>query len=355
VKKASPSATLVQAINGALKTDAIGLANDPRFQIQRVPIGILTLERITGGGFPRGRHVELFGDEATAKSYTAYRTMALAQERGEICALIDGEKVYDGEWFEHCGGDPNKLVYYRPRTGEELIEVLMLFAEGDSEVQNISVCTIDSVASILPKEELEKRPTDGDDRTASRARLMSRMLRRVTTVNDDTLFLWTNQIIDKIGGYGGTITPGGRALKFYASVRVEMKKEMKEKRKRKVYVKGKEVEKPVVVGQWVICRAEKQKTARPGQEGMFFFDYETRRIDREREIVTLGLQDGLIESHGKKLIYTDSTGHEWDGQEATFLRWLREEDDLAEELEWAIGENTRLIGEPPVDEDDADG
>jgi recombination protein RecA len=345
MKKQSPAATLVTAINGALKRPVIGLASDPKFSIEHVPTGSLTMDRITGGGFPRGRHVELYGDEATAKSYIAYRTMALAQERGELCALVDAEKVFDDEWFAYCGGVPKDLIYFRPRTGEELIEVLMLFADPQDALSNVSVCTIDSVASILPKEELEKMPTEGEDRTASRARLMSRMLRRVTTVNDKTLFLWTNQIIDKIGGYGGTTSPGGRSLKFYASVRVEMKKEQKERKQRKTIVKGKPVDRNVVVGQWVIIRAEKQKTARPGQEGMFYFDFDRRCIDPERELVNLGLQDEVITLSGRKLAFEDSNGKEWSGIESAFLRWLQDNDELADDLRWVINERTKQISE----------
>lgn len=352
MKKGNPSAAIVSAINTALKDDVISLGNDPRFAVVHVPIGSLTLERITGGGFPRGRHVELYGNESSGKTFTAYRTMALAQERGEVCALIDAEKVFDDEWFTHCGGDPEKLIYYRPRTGEELIEVLMLFANADDEVQNVSVVTIDSVASILPQEELAKRPTEGDDRTASRARLMSRMLRRVTTVNDNTLFLWTNQMIDKIGGYGGSTTPGGRALKFYASVRIEMRKEKLEKKPRKTIVKGKLQDKDTTVGQWVVIRAEKQKTARPGQEAMFFFDFDKRCIDRGREIINLGLQDGLIEMTGKKLSYEDSDEKLWEGQEHTFRKYLAENEDLSDELAFVISENTRALASGEDDEDD---
>jgi recombination protein RecA len=183
---------------------------------------------------------------------------------------------------------------------------------------------------------------------------MSRLLRRVTTVNDKTTFLWTNQLIDKIGGYGGSITPGGRALKFYASVRIEMKKEKKEMKPRKVVIKGKEQTKDMTVGQWVMVRAEKQKTARPGQEAMFYFDYERRCIDREREIINLGLQDKLITMTGRKLVFEDSDGREWAGMENAFRKWLREEEDMADELTWAIQQNTKSLSAPD-NETDEDG
>src|SRR6476619_4087641 len=94
---------LATRINSTLKSEVVGIASDPRFTIQRVPSGSLVIDRITGGGFPRGRHVELYGDYAAGKSYIAYRTMALAQARGELCAIIDAEKVFDADWFRFLG------------------------------------------------------------------------------------------------------------------------------------------------------------------------------------------------------------------------------------------------------------
>jgi recombination protein RecA len=299
----------------------------------------------------------LYGDYAAGKSYISYLTMALAQARGELCAIIDAEKVFDADWFRFLGGDPDQLLSARPRTAEQLIEVLMLFADADTAEENGSVVadivTIDSVASLLPQEELNKAPSDGEDRTAGRARMMSRALRRITTVNDRTLFIWTNQLIDQVGGYGGATTPGGRALKFYASIRVNLRKETRKKlpRKRAKKTKLENVETPV--GQWVVVRAEKQKTGRPELESMFMFDYERRMIDPEMEIIHLGLEDGLIERSTNTFSYEDSDENVWTGQEAKFRRILQDQDDVREELVWAISENSRAIA---VDaEGDADG
>lgn len=355
--KSGGAAVLANRINATLGVEVVGLASDPRFTVQRVPTGSLTIDRITGGGFPRGRHVELFGDYQAGKSYIAYKTMALAQQRGEICAIVDSEKVFDEAWFRHLGGDPDQLLAYRPRTAEEFIKVLMLLVESDDEDPDrpiADVVTIDSVASLLPKEEYEKDVEEGDDRTASRARMMSRALRRVTTVNGYTLFLWTNQLIDQVGGYGGPTTPGGRALKFYSSIRVRLTKSERKKAPRKRVNKTKLVTADMPVGQWVTVRAEKQKTARPEMESMFLFDYERKRIDSEMEIITLGLEDGLIERHGNVFEYEDADDNTWSGQEAKFKRLLRDEDDLREELVFGITENSRSLAYD-IDEEDDDG
>lgn len=342
-------------VNAQMKSDVIGLANDPQFSLSRIPSGSLTIDRVVGGGFPRGRHVECFGDYATGKSLIAYMTMALAQQRGEVCALIDVERVFDEEWFTRLGGNVDDLLIFRPQTAEQTIKVLQLFALSDEDNPGADVIVIDSVASLLPAEERLKDVEEGDDRTASRARMMSRLLRRVTAVNDKTLFLWTNQIIDKVGGYGGSTTPGGRALKFYTSIRVELRMEKKERKPRKTVKHGKVVTADKVVGQWVMVRAEKQKTARPYVESMFYFDYERRMIDPEYELIHLGLEDRLIERKGNTFSYEDSEGVTWSGTDKAFRRLLQEEEGLREELTWAIRQNTRQMSGPEIDEEDDDG
>jgi recombination protein RecA len=326
----------------------LGFASDPKYALTRIPTGSLTIDWITGGGLPRGRHVEFFGDYMAGKSYVAYRTMALAQQRGEVCALIDGEKVFDPDWFRHLGGDPDNLIYRRARTAEEVIKLLQLLAMSGEDNPPADVIVVDSVASLLPREEFEKDVEEGDDRTAGRARMMSRLLRRVTAVNDKTLFIWTNQYIDRIGRVPGNTTPGGRALKFYASIRVEMKKLDRQKKLRKTAVKNEMKERQVSTGHWVAIRAEKQKTAMPEQESTFLFDYERMAIDREMEIVTLGLETGLIERSGQKFRYEDVDGNLYEGVERSFKGMLADNDDLFEELEYAIRE-------AKTSEEDGDG
>ena len=322
-------------------------ATDPRFTIQRVPIGIHALERVTGGGFARGRHIELFGDESTGKSLALYMAMALAQQRGEIAALIDGEHVFDEAWFRRLGGDPDKLLGFWPETAEEAIKVLMLFAESSREVNGVSICGIDSVASLLPREELEKDVDEGDDRVASRARMMSKLLRRVTTMNRQCCFIWTNQMIDSVSQFAGPTTPGGRALKFYATTRVEMRRGDRVKEDRRVAKGSKIVKKPTVVGHWIQCRSAKEKSARPYLEASFYFDAERAEIGVERSLIHLGLADGLIERSGNTFSLPDI---QFSGTEKQMMAFLRDEDDLRADIEWAIGENTKLLASGEEDE-----
>ena len=343
-RKTSRSKNIVSAINAKMGKSVLHMATDERYRMQRVPTGVLAMERVSGGGFVRGRHVELYGDESAGKSLVAYQTMALAQERGEICALIDGEHVFDEDWFTRLGGYPDDLVLFQPDNAEEAIKVLMLFAESSHEVNGVSVACIDSVASMLPKEELEKDVEEGDDRVASRARMMSRLLRRVTTMNRNTLFLWTNHVTDKIGSYGGGwTTPGGRALRFYATTRIEMRRGERVKEDRMKAKGGKLVKRPTVIGHWVQLRAEKEKSGRPYLESSFFFDAEKGGIDEEMTIINLALEDGLLELNGQKYFYQDTADQEWEGTKKQFKVFLADEADLREEILWAINEGTREL------------
>ncbi len=345
-KKQSKARQVMARINQQMQADVLTMASDPHFQMEKVPIGILALERITGGGFTRGRHVELYGEESTGKSSAAYMTLALAQERGEVCAVIDSEHVFDTVWFKHLGGDPDELLFFHPDTAEKVIKVLMLFCQTDDDNPGADIVLVDSVASMLPREELEKDVDEGDDRVASLARTMSRLLRRVTTVNDRTLFIWTNQARDKIGGYGGITTPGGRALKFYASTRLEFRRGEKIKSKRKVGRKGKLVEAPITTGHWVLVRSEKEKTARPHRESMFAFDSEANRVDEEMDIINLGLEDNLIERRGDVYVYMDIDGEEWRGTVSRFKGYLKKNRDLRDELVEAISERSKQLASP---------
>lgn len=354
-RKLSTAAAVRDRVNAQMGSDVIGLASDPRFQIRRITSGSLVIDRITGGGLPIGRHVEFFGDYHAGKSTVAYMTIVRAQQAGLVCAVIDSEGSFDERYFVSLGGNLDELLIFRPKTAEKLIKVLQLFVSDDEDNPGVDVVLVDSVASLLPQEELAKDVEEGDDRTAGRARMMSRALRRVTALNDDTLFIWNNQLIDKIGGYGGTTTPGGRALKHYASVRIEFKKLDRLKKSRKTVKKGKVQQSDVPVGHWVAVRAEKQKTTRPELESMFLYDYERSMIDPEYEIIHLGLEDSLIVRSGNTFTYEDSEGETWSGTEAVFRKHLRENEELREELTWAIQAQSEAIGRPDDEEDDDDG
>jgi recombination protein RecA len=333
------AASLVNELNTTLKTNVM-LGSNPYFEIARIPTGSLVLDRITGGGLALGRHVELFGDENSAKSYTSYRTMALSQQRGKFCALIDPEHSFDPDWFTHLGGDPSTLLTHHPENAEDAVAVMMLLAKKSREIE-IEVITVDSVSSLVPTEEMIRDPRD-EDRMAAQARMMSRALRRITTVNEKTLFIWCNQERENIGIRFGNpkTTSGGRALRFYATTRIEMRRGTKVTAKRKVASAAKLIDKEVQVGRWISCRVEKDKSTRPYREGSFIFSTEANSIDLGSEIIQLGLEDGLIERSGNFLVYVDLDDKEWKLSERAMRKALNTDRQLQGELVSVIMDNT---------------
>jgi len=339
-RRLSRAATLANEINSTLGTE-VKLGSDPQFEIARIPTGSHVLDRITGGGFALGRHVEIYGDESACKSYISYRAMALSQQRGRLCTLVDPEHSFDRRWFEHLGGSATELLAFHPANAEDAVAVMLTLAKQE----NLEIVTIDSVASLIPSEEMAKDPRE-EDRIAAQARMMSRALRRITAVNRSVLFLWTNQERTNVNVRFGNprTTSGGRALKFYATTRIEMRKGPVEKAKRRVASNGKLVVRQVPVARWIQCRVEKDKSTRPYREGSFLFDGETGAIDEPSEIIGLALEDEIIERVGNSVLYTGVDGQAWRESQSRFSKRLREDDALRDELVEAILDRTVELG-----------
>jgi recombination protein RecA len=337
------AARIMTEINSTLQTPVLKLGNDDFFKVIRIPSGSLAIDRITGGGFALGRHIELYGDESVCKSYIAYRTMALSQRRGNVCALIDPEHSFDPKWFRHLGGVPEELITAQPEIAEDAIEAMMLLFK-----QGVEVITVDSVAALATKEEAARRATD-EAKIASQARFMSQQLRRLTTYNEKTLVLWTNQNRTKIGMFFGNPTsqPGGRALKFYDTARIELKRGKKiTKKAQKATQDRKLVSGMTQSGHWVLARAHKNKVSREGLEATFVFDNERGQIDPVSEIIQLGLEDGLIVRSGNTFSYVDYDDVEWKGNEKKFRQLIAENDGIRDELIADIETHTLELAQP---------
>lgn len=295
----SAATEVMNRVNLQMKSDVVMLASDKRFVVERVPTGILTIDRLLNGGFARGRHSELFGDWMTGKSLVMYSTLALAQQRGEVAALVDAERVFNAGWFKRLGGNPKELIIAKPKNANTLGNVLRLMIQR-GDFKGVDIIGIDSVAGLLPKEEEEHDLEAGDARVGSLARLMSLMLRQVTMSNEDTTFLWLNQWRDKISRIPGLqSTPGGRALGFYASTRLELREGEKEIEEVESIFKGSFVKRRRAMGRWVTVTVRKEKTgARPETAKSFLLDYASKMPLVSQELIDLGMDDGLIRKQG---------------------------------------------------------
>lgn len=349
-KKTGAAAAVAARVNAQMKTPGLVVTgNDPRFQIEKITTGSLAIDRLLYGGFSRGRHAEIYGDWQVGKSLIVYMTLVAAQLRGEVCAIVDGEKVFDEGWFAALGGDPDALIKYRPITANELAKVLQLFVYNDDAVAAVDVVGIDSVASMLPKEELEHDFEEGDARVASLARLMSMLLRRVTSQNDKTTFLWTNQWREKISRIPNLkSTPGGLALGFYSSTRIEMMKGEAETEARKVALKGQWVERKVKKGQWVNVTLKKDKTgATPESTRALLLDFDAGQFNRAREIIDLGMTDGLITRVGDYFEFDMPSNEKRKKVHGPnrLVKAIEDDDELRFELESLIEARTESLAE----------
>jgi len=205
------------------KGSVMRMSDRPQVAIGAVSTGSLALDLALGiGGLPRGRIVEIYGPEASGKTTLVYHVMAEAQRRGGICAFIDAEHAMDPSYARRIGVDIDQLLVSQPDTGEQALEIAELLIRSGA----LDIVAVDSVAALVPKAEIEGEM--GDSHVGLQARLMSQALRKLAgTLNrTDTIAIFTNQLREKIGVMFGNpeTTPGGRALKFYASVRLDIRR-----------------------------------------------------------------------------------------------------------------------------------
>ncbi|MCW1248812.1 recombinase RecA [Acaricomes phytoseiuli] len=317
------------------KGSVMRLGDDIRAPIETIPTGSIALDVALGiGGLPRGRVVEIYGPESSGKTTVALHAVAGAQRNGGIAAFIDAEHALDPDYAAKLGVDVDALLVSQPDTGEQALEIMdMLVGSG-----SLDIIVIDSVAALVPRAEIEGEM--GDSHVGLQARLMSQALRKITgRLNQTkTTAIFINQLREKIGVFFGSpeTTTGGKALKFYASVRIDV-------RRIQTLKEGADS-----VGNRTKAKIVKNKMAPPFKQAEFDILY-GQGISREGGIIDLGVEQGIIKKSGSWFTYDgDQLGQ---GMENS-RRFLKDNPELAAELERLIKEKLGVGVKPLAETDD---
>ncbi|MDR1852155.1 MAG: recombinase RecA [Propionibacteriaceae bacterium] len=301
------------------KGSVMRLGDETHQAIEVIPTGSIALDIALGiGGLPRGRVVEIYGPESSGKTTVALHAIAQAQAQGGICAFIDAEHALDPDYAEHLGVDTDALLVSQPDNGEQALEIADTLVRSGA----LALIVIDSVAALTPKAEIEGEM--GDSHMGLQARLMSQALRKMTGAlsSANTTAIFINQLREKIGVMFGNpeTTTGGRALKFYSSVRLDV-------RRIETLKDGGNV-----VGSKTRVKVVKNKVAPPFKQAEFDIIY-GQGISREGSLIDMGVDNGVIRKAGAWFTYDgDQLGQ---GKENA-RKFLKEHKDIADEIEKRI-------------------
>jgi len=322
------------------KGSVMRLGDRPQIPLSVIPTGSIALDVALGiGGLPRGRVVEIYGPESSGKTTVALHAVANAQAAGGIAGFIDAEHALDPDYAKALGVDTDALLVSQPDTGEQALEITdMLIRSGA-----LDIVVIDSVAALVPRAEIEGEM--GDSHVGLQARLMSQALRKITGAlsNTNTTCIFINQLREKIGVFFGSpeTTTGGKALKFYASIRLDV-------RRIETLKDGGEA-----VGNRTRVKVVKNKVSAPFKQAEFDIVY-GQGISREGSLIDVGVEQGIVRKSGAWFTYEgDQLGQ---GKENA-RSFLRDNPDLANEIEKLIKEKLGIVpsldaeapAPPPVD------
>ena len=294
-------------------------------KVPSIPTGSIAFDAALGiGGFPRGRVVEVFGPEATGKTTLGIHVIAEAQKQGGQAAFIDAEHAMDPKYAASIGVDIDNLLISQPDYGEQALEIAEVLVRSGA----VDVIVVDSVAALVPKAELEGEM--GDAHVGLQARLMSQALRKLTAIvsRSKTCFIFINQIREKIGFFLGNpeTTSGGRALKFYSSLRIDIRRIASIK------------EGDDMIGNKVKVRIVKNKLAPPFKKAQFEIIY-GEGISREADLIDCGVESGVIERSGTWYSYKDERLGQ--GKE-NVKKLLKEKKDMADKIDSEIRKKVGL-------------
>jgi recombination protein RecA len=302
--------------------------NETVVEIATISTGSLGLDIALGvGGLPRGRVIEIYGPESSGKTTMALHTVAEAQRKGGICAFVDAEHALDPVYARKLGVDLENLLISQPDTGEQALEICDTLVRSGA----IDVLVVDSVAALTPRAEIEGEM--GESLPGLQARLMSQALRKLTATisRSNTMVIFINQIRMKIGVMFGSpeTTTGGNALKFYASVRLDIRRI------------GSVKDRDEVVGNQTRVKVVKNKLAPPFKQVEFDIMY-GEGVSKTGELVDLGVKAGVVEKSGAWFSYNSQRLGQ--GRENA-KQFLRDNPDTAREIELVLRQNAGLIAE----------
>ena len=312
------------------KGSVMRLGERPRVDVDVIPSGSILLDQALGvGGYPQGRIIEIYGPESSGKTTLALEAIAQAQKKGGRAAFIDAEHSIDPEYAAKLGVDIDELILSQPDNGEQALEITERLAESGA----IDLIVVDSVAALVPQAEIEGTMTD--NQVGLQARLMSKGLRKIAGIlnKTGTVVIFINQLREKVGVIYGNpeTTTGGRALKFYASIRIDI-------RRAEAIKNGSDI-----VGNSVKIKIVKNKVSPPFKSCTIDIIY-GEGISRLAEILDVGEQVGLLQKTGSWFIYNgDKIGN---GREAA-KAYLRDHPELVAELEEKI--RASLLSKPDGD------
>jgi recombination protein RecA len=307
--------------------------NQKALEVETVPTGSLGLDIALGvGGLPRGRVIEIYGPESSGKTTLTLHVIAEAQKKGGVCAFVDAEHALDPVYARKLGVNLNDLLISQPDTGEQALEITDTLVRSGA----IDVLVIDSVAALTPRAEIEGEM--GESQPGLQARLMSQALRKLTASisRSNTMVIFINQIRMKIGVMYGSpeTTSGGNALKFYASVRLDIRRI------------GAIKEREQVVGNQTRVKVVKNKVAPPFKQVEFDIMY-GEGVSKAGELIDLGVKAGVVEKSGAWFSFDSVRLGQGRENAKAFLKTSPE---MAERIERAIRENAGLIAERILEE-----
>jgi len=310
------------------KGSVMKLGEVSHVSIDAIPSGALSLDIALGiGGFPRGRVVEIFGPEASGKTTVALHVIAEAQKLGGIAAFIDAEHALDPVYAKKLGVDVDNLIVAQPDTGEQALEITEQLVRSGA----IDIIAIDSVAALVPKAEIDGEM--GDSHIGLQARLMSQALRKLTGVlaKSKTVAIFINQLREKVGIMFGSpeITPGGRALKFYSSIRLDVRKQ------EAIKINGE------IIGTRTKVKVVKNKVAPPFREAEFDIVY-GEGISNEGCVLDLSASLDIVNKSGSWFAYN---GQKIGQGRENAKQYLKENPDILKEIEKKVRDNFSIAFE----------